>query len=413
MLQNKKILLGISGSIAAYKIPNLVRLLVKQGAEVKIIMTKAATEFVSPLALATVSKNAVMSSLAANDAWHNHIELALWADLFVVAPVSANTLGKMANGLCDNMLLAAYLAARCPVWLAPAMDVDMWEHAATQRNIALLSTYPRHRILPVGDGELASGLVGKGRMYEIEDIAAAINEYFEPAKPKASLANSSDLAGKRVLLTSGGTIEPIDPVRFISNHSTGKMGAAMALDLAARGAEVVFLRAGSSIKPQHENIKVVSVESAKELYQAAMEAFPTCDAAIFAAAVADYTPAEVATQKIKKNSDTFEIVLTKTKDVAAELGKIKSDRQITVGFALETNNAVAHAEKKLSSKNLDFIVLNTLEDTGAGFGHDSNKVTLIARKQPAESLPLMSKTDTARAIIDRLETFFVPSLATK
>lgn len=407
MLQNKKILLGISGSIAAYKIPNLVRLLVKQGAEVKIIMTKAATEFVSPLALATVSKNAVMSSLAANDAWHNHIELALWADLFVVAPVSANTLGKMANGLCDNMLLAAYLAARCPVWLAPAMDVDMWEHAATQRNIALLSTYPRHRILPVGNGELASGLVGKGRMYEIEEIAATINEYFQPSKV------SSNLVGKRVLLTSGGTIEPIDPVRFISNHSTGKMGAAMALDLAARGAQVVFLRAGSSVKPQHENIQVVSVESAKELYQAAMEAFPTCDAAIFAAAVADYTPAEVATQKIKKNSDTFEIVLTKTKDVAAELGKIKTDKQITVGFALETNNAVAHAEKKLASKNLDFIVLNTLEDTGAGFGHDSNKVTLIARQQPAESLPLMSKTDTARAIIDRLDTFFAPSLAAK
>jgi phosphopantothenoylcysteine decarboxylase/phosphopantothenate--cysteine ligase len=403
MLQNKKILLGICGSIAAYKIPNLVRLLVKQGAIVKVITTKAAAEFVSPLALATVSKNAVMSSLSANDAWHNHIELALWADLFVVAPASANTLAKMANGLCDNMLLAAYLAARCPVWLAPAMDVDMWEHAATQRNIALLSTYPRHRILPVGEGELASGLVGKGRMYEIEEITAAIIEYFEPTQAEKQ---NSNLAGKRVLLTSGGTIEPIDPVRFISNHSTGKMGAALALDLAARGAQVVFLRAGSSVKPLHENINVVSVESAKELYQAAILHFPSCDAAIFAAAVADYTPAEVATQKIKKSSETFEIILTKTKDVAAELGKIKTDKQITVGFALETNNAVAHAEKKLESKNLDFIVLNTLEDTGAGFGHDSNKVTLIDCKQSAQSLPLMSKTDTARAIIDKLETFF-------
>jgi phosphopantothenoylcysteine decarboxylase / phosphopantothenate---cysteine ligase len=399
-MKDKKILIGISGSIAAYKIANLVRLLIRQGAEVRVVMTPSATAFVSPLTLSTLSKHQVYAALASDSSWHNHVELSLWADIFLIAPASANTLAKMANGICDNMLLACYLASRCPVWVAPAMDLDMWAHPATQRNMDILATFAKHRILPVGEGELASGLVGKGRMCEIEEISDYLAEYFMPVPA------DNRLASKRVLITSGATIEPLDPVRFITNHSTGKMGAALALELAKRGAEVLFLRAGNTIEPKHSNINTTNINSAQELYEATLSLFPTVEAAIFAAAVADYTPEEVANQKIKKQSDTFSLTLKKTKDVASEMGKIKKSGQITVGFALETNDAQAHAERKLLSKNLDFIVLNTLEDAGAGFGYDSNKVTFIDRHNPAQALPLMSKTDTATKIIDKLNLFF-------
>lgn len=399
-MKDKKILIGVSGSIAAYKIANLVRLLVRQGAEVRVVMTPSATQFVTPLTLSTLSKHPVHAALASDSSWHNHVELSLWADILLIAPASANTLAKMANGICDNMLLACYLASRCPVWVAPAMDLDMWAHPATQRNIELLASFPKHRVLPVGEGELASGLVGKGRMCEIEEMVEYLEEHF--AQPIAD----NRLVGKRVLITSGGTIEPIDPVRFITNHSTGKMGAALALELARRGAKVLFLRAGNSATPRHLNIEVTNINSAQELYQSTAQLFPTVQAAIFAAAVADYTPKKVATQKIKKQGTTFSLSLKKTKDVAMEMGKIKKAGQITVGFALETNDAQAYAERKLLSKNLNFIVLNTLEDAGAGFGHDTNKVTIIERQNAPQPLPLMSKTETARLIIDKLNLFF-------
>ncbi len=399
LLAGKKILLGISGSIAAYKMPILVRLLVRAGAEVRVVMSPAATQFVSPLALATVARHEVYAALAADAEWHNHIELALWADLFVLAPASANTMAKMAQGLCDNMLLACYLAARCPVWLAPAMDVDMWAHEATQENVARLGRRRNHRVLPVGEGELASGLVGKGRMLEVEEIFAEIAAFFEP---KAASA----LAGKRILLTSGATVEPIDPVRYISNHSTGKQGAALALALAERGAWVDFVRAGNTALPQHANIRVHAVGSARELYEQAKSLFESADAAIFAAAVADYTPEEVALQKIKKNSEVFELRLTKTIDTAATLSKQKRPNQITVGFALETQNALENGKGKLQRKNLDLLVLNTLEDAGAGFGHDTNKISILSQTAEPEELPLMSKKESAEAIVARLEQLF-------
>ena len=400
MLKDKKILLGITASIAAYKINNLVRLLVKEGAQVRVVLTPAAKDFVSPLTLSTLSKNEVYAAIASDASWHNHVELSLWADIFLIAPASCNTLAKMAHGICDNMLLACYLSHRCPVWIAPAMDLDMYTHAATQNNLNLLASFPNHRILPVGDGELASGLSGKGRMCEVEDILQYLKNYFHPIPVNNTLANKS------IMITSGGTIEPMDPVRFITNHSTGKMGAAIALELANRGAKVNFLRCGNSAAPQHENIHITPVQSAEDLYQAALKIYPQSDAAIFTAAVADYTPANVSNQKIKKKTETFTLELKKTKDIAAEMGKLKKAGQINVGFALETNDALAHAEHKLLNKNFDFIVLNTLEDKGAGFGHDTNKVTLIDKYNAPEALPLMSKSDTAIAIADKLNSLF-------
>ena len=395
MLHNKKIILAVSGSIAAYKTASLTRLLVKQGAEVKIIMTPAATAFISPLTLSTLSKNPVVADIATDANWNNHVELALWADVLLLAPASANTLAKMANGLCDNLLLATYLSAKCPVLFAPAMDLDMWIHPATQRNVQLLCSFPRHEMIPVGEGELASGLVGKGRMAEPEQIVAFLQQFFENQAPKP-------LQGKTIMMTSGGTIEPIDPVRYISNHSTGKMGAAIALEAAKLGAKVVFINGGQGRIPQHPNIQIVAAPSANDMFMAAQLHFPACDVAILAAAVADYTPTVIARQKIKEKSEYLDINLKKTVDIAAFLGKIKSDKQLLIGFALETNNAVENAQKKILSKNLDFIVLNTLEDTGAGFGHDTNKVSLIDNKGLIDNRPLQSKTLVAADIVQKL-----------
>jgi phosphopantothenoylcysteine decarboxylase / phosphopantothenate---cysteine ligase len=399
MLEQKKIILAISGSIAAYKTATLVRLLVKQGAEVKVIMTPAATAFITPLTLSTLSKNPVLADVATNSSWNNHVELALWADVLLIAPASANTLAKMANGLCDNLLLATYLSAKCPVLFAPAMDLDMWEHPTTQRNIQLLSSFPKHQMIPVGDGELASGLIGKGRMSEPEEIVAFVDNFFASQMTQV-------LAGKTILMTSGGTIEPIDPVRYITNHSTGKMGAAIAEQCARLGAKVIFINGGQGLKPKHPNVQIVAAPSANEMFLAAKLYFPTANAAILAAAVADYTPTEVSDKKIKKKTDLFDINLKKTVDIAAFLGQNKSNQQLLIGFALETNNAVENAQKKIINKNLDFIVLNTLEDAGAGFGHDTNKVYIIDKQANIDARPLQSKNMVAKDIVNKLISLF-------
>lgn len=394
-MNNKKILIGVSGSIAAYKIATLVRLLIKQGAEVRVVMTPSATQFITPLTLATLSKNPVHAAVASDASWNNHVELGLWADAFVVAPASANTLAKMANGLCDNMLLATYLASRCPVFIAPAMDLDMWEHPATQHNIQRLANFKNHHLIPIGEGELASGLVGKGRMAEPEEILHFLAQFFQNNE-------RLPLRNRHILITSGATIEPIDPVRFISNHSTGKMGAAIADVCASLGAKVTVVQGAAAIRPTHSTIKTIIIQSAQDMYEAANEQFVKCDIAILAAAVADYTPVEVADKKIKKKTPTFNIELKKTTDIAAELGKQKRENQYLVGFALETNDALEHARKKLTNKNLDFIVLNTLEDKGAGFGHDTNKITLLDKAGEMRQFELKSKQEAARDIVQKL-----------
>lgn len=392
---NKKILLGITGSIAAYKAAFLVRLLVKAGAEVRVVMTKAATEFIAPLTLSTLSKNPVFTDVSGSDGWHNHVELGLWADAMLVAPATANTIAKMANGFCDNMLTAVYLSSRCPVFFAPAMDLDMWVHPATQANVNRLLSFG-NRLLPVEDGELASGLYGQGRMAEPEHIVTALEHFFEQQAEQP-------LAGKTVLITSGPTVEPIDPVRYISNHSTGKMGNALALQAARWGAQVLLVSGKVAHLPQHPNIKVIHVITAGDMFEAAQAHFPHAHITILSAAVADYTPETVADQKIKKKEATFAIQLKKTTDIAAELGKRKRPDQIMVGFALETNDAIANAHKKLESKNLDLIVLNTLEDKGAGFGHDTNRVVLITRAGEQTHFDLKSKNEVAADILNAVK----------
>ena len=394
MLNDKKILIGISGSIAAYKIASLVRLFIKAGAEVKVIMTPAATDFITPLTLSTLSKNPVYADVSSEDGWHNHVELGLWADVMLVAPATANTLAKMANGFCDNMLLAAYLSSRCPVFFAPAMDLDMWTHPATQHNIQKLLSFG-NEMIPVEDGELASGLHGKGRMVEPENILKVITYHF-------ATKQTTKLAGKTILITSGPTLEAIDPVRFITNHSSGKMGTAIAEEAALAGAKVIFVTGPAKFKPQHPAIKIISVQSAQEMYEAASKHFVQADIAILTAAVADYTPLTVADKKIKKKDDDLAIPLKRTKDIAAELGQLKQPAQLMVGFALETNNAIEHAQRKLKSKNLDFIVLNTLEDKGAGFGHDTNKVTFIERNGSIIRYKIDTKKVVAKNIIQKL-----------
>jgi len=395
MLKNKKILLAVSGSIAAYKTAILVRLFIKEGAEVKVIMTEAATDFISPLTLSTLSKNSVHSSVSNEDSWNNHVELGLWADVMIVAPATANTLAAMANGICNNMLLAAYLSARCPVFFAPAMDLDMWVHPATQSNINKLISYG-NQMIDVADGELASGLFGKGRMAEPEEIVQVIYKYFE----SKSIQN---FKGKKVLITSGPTVEAIDPVRFISNHSTGKMGKAIAEELASQGAEITFISGPVNEYPKSEKMNLVKVKSAEEMYQAALLNFSEADIVILTAAVADYRPAVTASEKIKKKGDDgMNIELIKTKDIAAELGKIKKGNQIFVGFALETENVKENAQKKLNSKNLDFVVLNNLKDPGAGFGHDTNKITIIDKYGNSEEFSLKSKKEVAFDIAHKI-----------
>ncbi len=388
----QKILLGISGSIAAYKAAHLTRLFVKQGAEVRVLMTAAATHFISPLTLSTLSKNAVLTDVHSEEGWNNHVELGLWADALIVAPATANTLAKMANGQCDNILSAVYLSARCPVFVAPAMDVDMWHHPATRENMARLK---RHGVLeiPVGYGELASGLVGEGRMAEPEDIVGFVAQHF---------ARQQALRGKKAIVTAGPTFEHLDPVRFIGNHSTGKMGIAIADTLAAHGAEVTLVLGPTHLRPQHPGVTVISVMSAAQMHEACAARYPDTDITVLAAAVADYRPATVATQKIKKKDDELSLELAKTIDIAAALGAQKRPGQLNIGFALETNDEEANARGKLARKNFDFIVLNSLQNAGAGFGHDTNKISILHRDGRQQDFDLKSKSEVAEDIVNQI-----------
>lgn len=393
-LSGKKIVLAVTGSIAAYKTPHLVRLLVKAGAEVRVLTTPSAEAFVSPLALATVSKHPVHSNVADGTAWNNHVELGRWADAMLIAPCSANTLAKMAHGLCDNLVCAVYLSAICPVFVAPAMDEDMWLHQSTRNNISSIRSYGNH-IIPVAHGELASGLVGEGRMAEPEDIVAHLTDYF-------SKKNNSPLKGINALVTAGPTYERIDPVRFIGNFSTGKMGIAIAEALADNGAQVTLVLGPSYIKVFHPGIKVINVESAEEMYNAATSVFADSNIAVLSAAVADYKPADKAPEKIKKQGDTLDIQLVKNKDILATLGGMKKEGQTLVGFALETKDELNYALGKMKAKNADMIVLNSLNDKGAGFGHDTNKVTLLDNTGTQQQLPLQSKQEVANAIVTHI-----------
>jgi phosphopantothenoylcysteine decarboxylase / phosphopantothenate---cysteine ligase len=391
MLQSKKILLGITGSIAAYKTAILTRLLVKAGADVKIVMTSAAKDFVTPLALSTLSKNPVLVDLTENDSWANHVMLGRWADVMLIAPLSCNTLAKMATGLCDNLLMAVYLSATCPVVVAPAMDEDMWKHGTTKKNLDILKGFGNH-IIPVENGELASGLVGEGRMAEPELIVKWLDDFF---------FNEKELSGKQILITAGPTYEQIDPVRFIGNHSTGKMGVAIAEEMKKRGGDVTLVLGPSNIKV-NGGIKVINVKSAAEMFDACEKKFATTDIAIMSAAVADYTPLQTATEKIKKTENDFAVSLTKTKDILKTLGQVKTGKQVLVGFALETNNEKEFALQKLYSKNADLIVLNSLQDAGAGFGHDTNKITIFDKTGKAWPFEMKSKTEVAKDIVNTI-----------
>lgn len=384
----KKIILGISGSIAAYKAAHLTRLLVKSGAEVRVLMTESAAAFIAPLTLATLSKHPVLAEVRSEDSWNNHVELGLWADAMVIAPATANTLAKLANGLCDNILSAVYLSARCPVFVAPAMDVDMWHHPATQANVERLRSHGV-RVVPVEHGELASGLVGEGRMAEPETIVRYLHDFFSEDKP---------LAGKTALVTAGPTFEPLDPVRFIGNHSSGKMGIALAEALARRGAEVVLVLGPTHLRPTDPAVRVIPVTTAEDMHAACSAVFPTADITVLAAAVADYRPNAVSAVKIKKQESDMNIELAKTVDIAAALGKTKQPGQLLVGFALETNDEESNARAKLEKKNLDFIVLNSLRDAGAGFGHDTNKIAILRRDGSKTAFDLKSKTAVAEDI---------------
>jgi phosphopantothenoylcysteine decarboxylase / phosphopantothenate---cysteine ligase len=399
MLHGKNIVLGVSGSIAAYKAALLVRLLVKEGAEVKVILTSSASAFITPLTLSTLSKNPVYTEFftPSTGEWTNHVELGLWADALVVAPASANTLGKMAQGICDNLLIATYLSAKCPVWVAPAMDLDMYRHPSTSRNLEMLASCG-NKIIEAEEGELASGLSGQGRMAEPEHILQTLKSYFEA---------SSKWEGKRVLITAGPTYEALDPVRYIGNHSSGKMGFALAEGLAEKGAEVILVTGPTHLKSQHRNIKEVRVQSAREMLEACNELWGGMDLGIMAAAVADYAPAQVNEQKIKKEGDTLTLTLVKNPDIALHLGKEKTQEQVLIGFALETEKEEAHALAKLVKKNFDMIVLNSLRDAGAGFGHDTNKVKLLFADNTQEDLQLMTKKEVAHHIVSAIyEKFY-------
>ncbi|MBK7478076.1 MAG: bifunctional phosphopantothenoylcysteine decarboxylase/phosphopantothenate--cysteine ligase CoaBC [Haliscomenobacter sp.] len=391
-LKGKRILLGITGSIAAYKAAMLARLFIKAGAEVQVLMTAAAADFIAPLTLSTLSKRPVYSEVSSESGWHNHVELGLWADAMVIAPATANTLAKMAHGMCDNILTACYLSARCPVFFAPAMDLDMWRHPATQANVRQLEQFG-HRLIPPASGELASGLHGEGRMAEPESIL----EFLE----KSLQAANQDLSGINLLITAGPTFEAIDPVRFIGNRSSGKMGVAIANAAAARGADVTLILGPSQERPD-SRVRLIRVESALEMHAEALKRWPDSQAAILSAAVADYRPAEAATEKIKKSQDSLSIQLVKNPDIAADLGKQKVNGQMLVGFALETHDAEAQAKQKLERKNFDFIVLNTLTDPGAGFHHDTNKITIFFRDNKRLDFQLKSKQEVAADILDAL-----------
>lgn len=391
MLHGKKILLGVSASIAAYKSAFLIRLLVKEGADVKVIMTPASKEFITPLTLSTLSKHPVLSEFVASAAgeWNNHVELGLWADMMVIAPASANTIAKMAGGACDNLLMAAYLSARCPVYVAPAMDLDMFAHPSTTANLKKIVSYG-NKIIQPGDGELASGLHGVGRMAEPEEIVGFL---------QADLKKKLPLSGKKALVTAGPTYEAIDPVRFIGNHSSGKMGFALAEELAAQGAEVTLVCGPNALQTSNTSIKRIDVTSAAEMHRATTAVFSKADITVMAAAVADYRPAKAAKEKIKKGQGVPGIGLVPTHDILLELGKKKTRKQYLVGFALETSNGLANAKEKLRKKNLDLIVLNSLEDKGAGFKTGTNKVTLIDRNNKTIKFELKQKQLVAKDIV--------------
>lgn len=395
MMKGKKIVLGITGSIAAYKAAVLTRLLIKKGAEVQIVITPAGKEFITPITLSALTSKPVISEFFSqrDGTWHSHVDLGLWADAMLIAPATASTIGKMAHGIADNMLITTYLSMKAPVFVAPAMDLDMFAHPATQHNLDILRSYGNHIIEPTA-GELASHLVGKGRMEEPENIVAALEDFFQ---------KNSSMAGKKILITAGPTYEKIDPVRFIGNYSSGKMGYALAEECAARGAEVTLVSGPVNLSVNHPNINRIDVESAEQMYNACMSHYPTSDAGILCAAVADFTPECVADKKIKREKDDLTLNLRPTHDIAAALGKIKTDSQRLVGFALETNDETAHAQDKLKRKNFDFIVLNSLNDKGAGFRCDTNKITII-NSGKAEEYPLKTKKEVAADIIDKLDS---------
>ena len=394
MLKGKHIILGVTGGIAAYKSATLVRLLVKAGAEVQVIMTPSAKQFVAPLTFSTLSGKPVISEFftANTGQWNSHVDLGLWADAMIIAPATASTIGKMANGVADNMLVTTYLSAKAPVFVAPAMDLDMMAHPSTKRNIELLKSYGNHIIEPAS-GELASHLIGKGRMEEPENIVRVLSDFFVP----------KDLEGKNVLITAGPTYEKIDPVRFIGNYSTGKMGYALADEAARRGATVTIVSGPVAVKPQSSDIKIISVQSAREMLDAAQKQFANADIAIMCAAVADYAPEHCADKKIKREKDEIPVIkLVKNPDIAATLGKEKNAHQYLVGFALETDSEQSNARQKLHTKNLDMIVLNSLRDSGAGFGTDTNKVTIFTNDGSSESFDLKSKDRVAADIFDTI-----------
>lgn len=396
-LEGKKIILGITGSIAAYKAAILLRLLLKEGAEVQVVITAAGKQFITPVTLSALSGKPVLSEFFENSSgtWHSHVDLGLWADIMLVAPATAATIGKMACGIADNMLVTTYLSAKCPVFIAPAMDLDMLSHASTQKNLKILAGYGNIIIEP-GEGDLASGLQGKGRMEEPEKIVETVLDFFGSKKK---------LLNKTFLVTAGPTYEKIDPVRFIGNYSSGKMGFALARELADNGAKVILVTGPVNVCLNHPDVEIISVESAEQMYNAAISQFPNCDGALLCAAVADFTPAEVAAQKIKRGSETLNFQLKPTRDIAAELGRLKKVNQLLIGFALETTNEIENARKKLEKKNLDFIVLNSLNDDGAGFGFDTNKITILDRHNNLFKFGLNSKDQVAADIVDKIVIF--------
>lgn len=400
MLKGKHIILGITGSIAAYKAAYIIRGLVKKGAEVQVVITPSGKEFITPLTLATLSSHPVISEFFSNrdGTWNSHVDLGLWADVMLIAPATASTIGKMAHGIADNMLVTSYLSCKAPVFVAPAMDLDMFAHPSTQQNLDRLRSFG-NRIIEPGEGELASHLVGKGRMEEPDKIIAVLEEFF---------AAKEDLKDKKIVITAGPTYEKIDPVRFIGNYSSGKMGFALAEVCAARGAEVTLIAGPVALKTHHPRIQRIDVESAREMHEMALKYYPESDGAILCAAVADYRPDVQVEEKIKREkTGDMTLRLVPNPDIAASLGSIKREGQVLVGFALETNNEAANAQGKLERKNFDFIVLNSLRDAGAGFRCDTNKVTLIDRKGSVESFPLKSKQEVAADIVNKLATFLL------
>ena len=395
MLQGKKIILGVTGSIAAYKAAHLVRLLVKEGMEVKVIMTPLAKEFITPLTLATLSRNPILVEFfnPENGDWNSHVDLGMWADAYLIAPATANTIGKMVNGVADNLLLTTYLSAKCPVFVAPAMDLDMFAHPSTKHNLDILRSYGNQIIEPAV-GQLASGLEGKGRMEEPENIVQFLDDYFTPKL----------MSGKKVLITAGPTYEKIDPVRFVGNYSSGKMGFALADACAKQGAEVTLITGPVNVRAKHAAINRINVESAEEMYKAVLSKFDKMDGAILCAAVADFTPVSQSDYKLKREHDNLVVELKPTLDIAAEVGKIKRHEQFLVGFALETNNEEANAKSKMERKNFDFIVLNSLQDPNSGFGFDTNKVSIIHRSGLQREYELKSKLEVADDVINEINT---------